>query len=249
MKLGKKAPKHDHRTLRLAKYLAGTPLPAAPASVSWSAKIGTLGEMLNSELGDCTCAAAGHMIQGWTGNAYGEPVILQDQDILLAYEAVGGYIPGDPSTDNGAVEIEVLNYWRNNGLGPAGHKIAAYASVNVKDETELTQAINLFGGIYVGVALPISAQSQIGGVWDVTSGSNSSPGSWGGHAIPILDYDQDTFTCVTWGALQKMTWAFFLAYCDEAYALITPDWIAVDGASPSGFNLATLQSDLALLVS
>ena len=104
-----------------------------------------------------------------------------------------------------------------------------------------------FGGLYAGVALPVSAQRQTGWTWDVTSATPKDFGSWGGHAIPIVAYDSAGLTCVTWGTLQKMTWAFWDAYVDEAYACLTPDWIAADGKAPSGFDLASLQADLSLI--
>src|SRR5580658_8869232 len=57
-KLGKKAPKIDSRTLRLAKYLTAVPPP--PASCDWTKGVTEWGMMLNDALGDCTCAAIGH---------------------------------------------------------------------------------------------------------------------------------------------------------------------------------------------
>jgi hypothetical protein len=41
-----------------------------------------------------------------------------------------------------------------------------------------------------------------------------------------------------------MTWAWFEKYCSEAYALVSKDWLSASGVSPSGFDLATLESDL-----
>jgi hypothetical protein len=240
--LGKAAPRHDPRTLRMARYMQALPPP--PASTDWTGKMGPLGMMDNDRLGCCTCSAAGHLVQVWTGNAQASPVIIPDPDILAAYEGSCGYNPADPSTDQGGVEIDVLNYWRNTGVG--GHKISAYASVNVQHSIEIQQAIALFGGIYIGVALPISAQSQVGGVWDVGTGPNGQAGSWGGHAVPVVGYSAAdmTLTCITWGALQKMTFAFWQAYCDEAYACLSPDFIELSSLSPSGFDVAQLQADL-----
>jgi hypothetical protein len=251
LKLGKRGVKRDLRTLRLARYLAEALPPPPPAAADWTGKIGPLGMMMNDRLGDCTCAAAGHLIQAWTGNAAAAPVVLPDEAILAAYEAVGGYRPGDESTDNGAVELDVLNYWRKpGGFAGSGHVLAAFTSINVLNFTEVKQGVFLFGGIYIGVALPVSAQEQTGPgkVWDVTADpATNGFGSWGGHAIIVLAYDADGLTCVTWGALQRMTWAWFSRYCDEAYALITPDWISADGDTPSGLDLATLQTDLAAI--
>jgi hypothetical protein len=53
---------------------------------------------------------------------------------------------------------------------------------------------------------------------------------------------------VTWGALQTMTWGFWAAYCDEAYAILSPDFLKPKGSqpvTPNGFNLAQLLEDLA----
>ena len=47
--------------------------------------------------------------------------------------------------------------------------------------------------------------------------------------------------------LVPMTNAFFDAYCDEAYALLSQDWIENSGMSPSGFNLAGLTADMQAL--
>ena len=54
-------------------------------------------------------------------------------------------------------------------------------------------------------------------------------------------------TCITWGQAKKMTWAWLDRYCDEAYALVSCDFIESNGASPSGFNFATLEEDLKLV--
>jgi len=53
-----------------------------------------------------------------------------------------------------------------------------------------------------------------------TSG-DGTPGSWGRHAFPVLAYDSRSLTVVTRGAVQSMTWGFWAAYCDEAYAILS----------------------------
>ena len=200
---------------------------------------------MNDQIGDCTCAGMGHAVQVFTANANPPEVTLPDSDILAAYEAACGYNPADPSTDQGGDELTVLAYWKNNGIGPGGHKIAAFSSVSVLNQNEVMQALALFGCLYTGVALPVSAQAQVGFVWDVDSTSAGNPGSWGGHCVVIVQADATGPTCITWGNLQKMTWAFWNRYFDEAYACITPDWIEANGNAPSGFDLAQLQADLA----
>jgi hypothetical protein len=202
--------------------------------------------MLNDTLGDCTCACAGHMIEQWTTYA-GSAVTPPDNSILQAYEAVGGYNPADPNSDKGAVILDVLNYWRNTGI--ANDKIMAFASLEPKNHTEVMDAVVLFGNCYLGVQLPVTAQDQT--VWAVPPGGptgQGAPGSWGGHAIPIVAYDTRGLTVVTWGALKRMTWGFLDAYCDEAYAVLSQDWInKVTMLTPAKFDLATLEADLNLI--
>ena len=240
MKLGRKAIKTDTRTLRLAQYL--TPgLPAAPAAVDWTKGIKDFGMMLNSDLGDCTIAALGHAVQIWSANI-GTETTVADTDILAAYEKWDGYNPSDPSTDQGGVELDVLTDFKRDGL--AGHTLLAFADPAVLNLGEVRQAINLFGGVYIGVSLPVSAQTQ--DVWDVVSGADGEPGSWGGHAVFVCGYDQSGFTCITWGQLKKMTVGFWQTYIDEAHALLGTDWIGAKG-SPNGFDLAQLRADLAQL--
>jgi hypothetical protein len=106
-------------------------------------------------------------------------------------------------------------------------------------------SVYIFGGCYIGLALPISAQTQ--NVWSVPPGSlqgPGAPGSWGGHAVPVVAYDSLGLTVVTWGALKQMTWGFWDAYCDESYGLLSPDWVNAKKIAANGFNLAQLKADL-----
>lgn len=238
--LGKLAPREDARTLRFAKYVDSS-LPRPPRVVDNSHGIEAWGMMGNDELGDCTCAAVGHLVQDWTANASSEVTIIDD-DIIRLYEAVGGYKPGDPSTDNGAVCVDVLNYWRKSGVPGEGDKIAAYVALTPGDYTHVDDAIYLFGGAYVGLQLPLSAQGQT--VWSQSSGPDATAGSWGGHCVAVVGYDGSGLTCVTWGRLQRMTWGFWHTYCDEAYAVLDKDWLKADAIAPSGLNLAALMADL-----
>jgi hypothetical protein len=194
---------------------------------------------MNDTLGDCTCAGAGHQIMAWTANA-GKLAIPADADILNAYETITGYTPSDPSTDQGAVELDVLKYWR--GTGIAGHRIGAFAAIPVKRQSAQRYAqiaINLFGGIYIGLSLPQSATSP-SDVWDVVPNDEIE----GGHAVNCVAYDADFIYCVTWGQIQKMTWEFYRTYCDEAYAIISADFLNGQGQTPEGFNLDQLNRDL-----
>ncbi|MDE2107117.1 MAG: hypothetical protein KGL39_58460 [Patescibacteria group bacterium] len=241
--LGKKQAKADLRTKLFEDYYTG--LPVLKDSVDWGKLVPEWGMMLNDKIGDCTCAGAGHLIMDWSSNA-NKLVTPSDHDILKAYEDVSGYNPANPRSDNGAAELDVLNYWRNTGI--AGHKILAFVQVNVKNVNHVKAAIQLFGGVYAGVQLPVSAQGksewvmpQLGMPQDVI------PGSWGGHAIPIVAFDEKQCTCITWGQRLQMDWLFWLTYMEECWSIVTEDFIAANGMSPSGFNLQALMDDLKAL--
>jgi hypothetical protein len=244
-RLGCKAKKIDSRTLKMAKYLASG-LPPAPPSVDWTKSITVWGMMLNDQLGCCTIAGLGHAIQTWVSNASmpnADTLNVTDAEILKGYEDFDEYNPQDPSTDQGGIELDVLNDFKKQGF--AGATLSSFVSVNVKNLAEVRQAIDLFGGVYIGVELPLSAQGQT--IWDVIPtdpGESNLAGSWGGHCVWVPKYDETSFTCITWGAPQKITVEFWKAYVDEAYAMLSPQWI--EAIPPVGrFDLATLQADIA----
>jgi hypothetical protein len=245
MKLGKHPAKIDSRTLRLGKYLAPN-LPAPPVSVDWFKGKTSFGMMLNDTLGDCTIAGVAHAIQVWSLNTGIERTIT-DARVLFLYEKWDGYNPADPSTDQGGEELRVLNLWKKYGAG--GVALKSYVDPNVLNFTEIKRSIQLFGGVYIGVQLPLSAQNQP--IWTVVpdNGTGSTvPGSWGGHCVFVAAYDEEGLTCITWGATLKMTWDFWKTYVDEAHCLLSADWLTSKG-SPSGLNLAQLEADLRIVSS
>jgi hypothetical protein len=246
MKLGRKAVKTDTRTLRLARYLTAE-LPRPHAARDWTKGITNFGMMGNDQLGDCTIAACGHAVQVWSANTTGETTI-PDSDILKAYESWCGYVAGDPSTDNGGVELDVLTDWRQlTGGCFVNDPLLGYADANVANMPEVHSAIELFGGAYIGISLPLTAQNQ--SIWDVVADDgtgNTVPGSWGGHAVFVPKYDRTTLTCITWGELMPMTYAFWTKYVDEAHVLLGQNWLTARG-TPQGFNLAAMQTDLGLI--
>ncbi len=242
MKLGRKAVKSDSRTLKLSRYVKPT-LPPAPPVVDWSKGLTEWGLMLNDKLGDCTIAGAAHAVQVWTMNT-GSMVTVPDPVILNYYETWDGYQPGNPATDTGGVEMDVLKNWQKQGFDK--HRLLAYTEAAWTNLEEVRQAMHLFGGMYIGLNLPNTAKTQ--DIWDVVpnGGPESQAGSWGGHCVYVVGYDQKGFTCITWGMLKTMTLAFWNAYVDEAYVLLAADWLEKKG-SPVGFDLDQLQADLKLI--
>lgn len=242
LKLGKKrGVVKDPRTLLFADYSNRKKLlPQAPASVRHTFGI-TFRMFVNDRIGDCTIAAPANFDIAVSRGK----VVLTDEQVIAAYSAVTGYNPKTGANDNGAYLLDVCNYWRSKGIG--GRKILAFTSVNPQKWEQLRLANWLFGGVYIGLDLPVSAQRQA--TWDVPKGGTTGdgePGSWGGHAVTIEDLTSDTAgTLVTWGEKKKFTRHFIEAYCSEAYAVISPDWLARhNGKTPQGFNEQQLMADL-----
>jgi hypothetical protein len=151
LKLGKQVARHDARTLLLASYVTPA-LPAPPPQHDLTSKINSWGMMENDQLGDCTCAAAGHLIMEWTANAGKKMATPTDKQIVAAYSAITGYNPSTGANDNGAVEIDVLNYWRQSGI--AKHKIGAYVALEPSNHIHIMDSVYVFEGCYIGLQLP-----------------------------------------------------------------------------------------------
>lgn len=246
-RLGKHPPVVDERTLRFGKYL--TPqLPAPPASVTNYDKVPSWPMYDNDQYGDCTCAAAGHMIQNWTASA-GTEVTPPDQTVLAFYEH---FVGSPPPPDAGCDMLSVLRYWRRAGLGQ--DKITAFASLELQSQPQAQTAVYLFGSLYIGVALPDFAVAQganwLDIPWVVPAGGavgDAAPNSSNGHCIPAVGYDAEQLWIVTWGALKSMGWDFYNAYADEAFAVLSQDFIESSGVAPEGFDLNALKADLSTL--
>jgi hypothetical protein len=245
VKLGKRPAAIDRRTLALENYVHALQLPSIPHSYAWSGKVSRWGMMLNNQIGCCAIAGPGHLVEAWNAND-GRNVVINDNEVLREYEKVGGYNPNDPSTDQGCVLLDVMRTWQRDGL--FGHKVGAFASVSQSHDM-VAASMYLFGGLVIGLALPIAAQNQT--IWDAPSafhrGGIYAPGSWGGHCVILLDYDATYLTCITWGAKKKLTWAFLDAYCDERYAAISTDFLGPDNKAPNGFDSVALAADLAMV--
>jgi hypothetical protein len=248
MKFGKLAPKQHQKTLMMAKYTTEMVRRDVPRKVWREYKVppSLWGMFDNDEYGDCTCAAIAHMLMLVTSHT-GPMVVPTNLDVLNAYSAVSGFDQISGANDNGAAITDVLAYWQSNGI--AGHKILGWASVGPSQQT-IKQAIWMFGAVNLGVRLPKSAMDQFAGhqPWSVSLHEDNT--IEGGHSIPNFGYGSEGTNCITWGQRQGMTWEWFTKFADEAYVVITEDWLdKATQLTPSGFDLATLQADLAALKS
>lgn len=265
MRLGKAPKRDDSRNVQLADYIrAARNRHAIPSYVRWQDQLmaGTgpwRWDMLgNDKWGDCVEASALNLIRMWTNLSPNPDVTPSTLDAVAAYRAQTGFSPSDPNSDNGTDMLTSLKWWRKTGyiVRPSRveptfrqHTIELFAEIQPRQTDVARLAIAEFGGIYIGADLPMTAQQQLAsGKWGLTNSSRgqAAPGSWGGHCMAVVGYDPSHCYVVTWGQVVAMTWGFFTRYVDEAYAVLSPDWVWLDRA-PSGFAVNELRADIGTL--
>ena len=237
-KLGKLDARKDGRDLKFSSYVDKDKLIAGLPTVYNHDKLGiTWGMLGNDQYGDCVIAGAGHETMIFSVEGLGKPALMDATRTVADYHTICG------SGDNGCDVRTVLGYRKQNGIHDstnAVHKIAGYTSMNI-DIDEVKLAVYYFSAVGIGIQFPASAMTQFNNKqpWDVVAGSAID----GGHYIPIIGYDDKYLYCVTWGAVQPMTYAFFQKYCDEAYCIFSVEELK-NGLSVEGFNQSQLQYDL-----
>jgi hypothetical protein len=230
----------DARTLAFGRYL-GAELPAPPVAVDWSKAVKRWPMYANDRYGDCTCAAAGHMVEAWTAAA-GRQRTPTERAVLELYEQ---FTP--PGPENGCSMLDVLRYWRKSGLGT--DRIDAFALLAPTNVKQAKQSLAIFGGCYLGLQLPqflAEAEDLMAVPWTLRPygmRGDGAPDPYAGHCVNAVGYDRRNVYVVTWGAVKAMSWGFYGAYCDESYAVLSEDFLK-ERVTPAGFDLKQLQADL-----
>lgn len=237
-RFGKHPPKVDYRTLQFKKYLkAGIALPPAAFNVldTVYAKLKVndptkLFPMDGNDLyGDCTIAALAHAITTYRGLLGKKEIMAQKAVTKLYFHLSGGQ-------DSGLNELDVLNYWQSKKV--ATDKILAFVKIDPKNHTHVQQAIQMFGGVYLGFQVQQNCQQEFQARQPWTPGPLTNDG----HAVFAVAYDASGLTVLTWGNTQAATWAWWDECVDESYAILPPE--AQTSGFAEGFDFAQLQADL-----
>jgi hypothetical protein len=224
-----------------------------PAARDWSMVDGrplVFPMFANDRLSNCVFASLGHSQIVQSANS-GAEVAVTEAEIVDAYQRLGGYVPSDPSTDNGANMLEVgLRCY--GGETVAGQTLEAIVAVNPRDNDMLAVASEFFGGLWLGWDLPKAWQDA--DVWDVSPTGSSSgdwaPRSWGGHATSSQAWSPALRGLKTWTIDKPYTPAAAHLYCEEAYGLVWKElWTRLQGGlCPAGLDLQKLRDLMALVV-
>ena len=246
-KLGRLAPHPEttHPRVKVGAHMTGR--IDVPPTIAYYSEVKSFPMLLNDRLGDCTAAGFWHDVQAWRAAVNDLTFMPTNTNALHLYEKTGHYRPGHPNTDRGANEQDVLAYMTRRGVD--GHKIDAFASVDVTKQTEILTSLYAFGGLYIGIQCPQSMQDQFSegmqnGTMPVIDYVPGSPIE-GGHCIVILGWDGTNYLAVTWGAVVKVTPAFWEHYTEEAWAIVSFDFLNAKGLDPAGIDLKGLVAEFA----
>ena len=202
----------------------------------------------NNSLGDCVIASSYQALGTWTGNANGAPFLATDAQIIADYSAIGGYVPGNPATDQGCDIQTALNYYASKGFAD-GSKLLGSLAVDPTNQQECEQAVFLFEDTSIRMDLPApwvaSMPTGNGFVWDIAG----PPVPANGHCIQAYGYSASGLLVDTWGLLGTLTWAAVAMYCassagGDLYVGINPDQVASgQSIAPNGVAWADLLAD------
>lgn len=257
-KMGRRRPIAPGPRFQFRNYVKPS-LPAPPETCDYTKP--ALTELANiyenDELGDCVIACMAHLEGILTADAGVPAASFSNDQITALYSAIGGYVPGDPSTDNGCDEQTALNYWQHRGLVQSKkptqrHKCSAWMSVDGSNPTEVRTALWLFENLVFGMELPNNWINPMptgsGFLW---GGTRAEPDPDNGHCVCGVGYDPDAVDIDSWGMLGGITYGAIGRYAvpsanGELYTVISQDGIAqATQKAPNGFDWAQLLADFA----
>jgi hypothetical protein len=238
-------PKIDSRNLKLENYVLSSGL-LYPEEIDWTSAVPSYGMFQNDNFSCCTLSGVANLILQMSYNS-GKQYQISDDDVLKAYSDITGFDPARPETDNGAHLIDVLNYWRQVGIG--GNKIAAFVELDINNLAQIFGALYAFGGIYAGADLPkiIEEEPLFWDIDDPNFQGDSKPGTWGPHCVVLGAASLQFLGSITWGEIQRLTLPFFSNYFFQAFAVLDDLWLSTSGITLSGLDLNGLNEDLKMV--
>lgn len=198
----------------------------------------------NDEVGDCTIAGIMHVAGSQSQLGVGPELLYSTQQSLTFYEKCWGYVPGEPSTDQGGTLQGTLQYAKQNPSIMPGYDLDAYGQLSDMSWAGLTTALKLFGTVYVAVNLPQSAEDQFnaGEPWTYVGDQPV-----GGHCITLTGFDggANSGRMATWGKPdQEVQMEWWDQYGSEAWVAYSKVLLRQNGEAVNGLNEAALLADM-----
>jgi hypothetical protein len=242
---GKLPPVHKPAHLALGDFVDRCiALPKVPAH-GWefavpADKLSVLG---NDVWGNCALAGALGLAQAQSWNV-GKNLVPRTEEAVQAYTQVTGFDPnagpsGNNPTDNGTVLTDALDFWQKTGFAISDsngketiHKIDGWFTVDYTSVAMMRWAAWFFGGSYLGVNLPQSAEDDT----DNWIFDPNSP-TIGGHCVDRLGEGSAGGKTRSWGMIIPTQQAFYSARVDEAYVVMGPDFLNSLDKTPLGVDV------------
>jgi hypothetical protein len=243
-KTGKRERTPDSNDLMLANYVDPDHVKKVFAAIVQEAELGIFDfsegvtdwmMLLNNKLGDCV--PAGIMeTQYVLSRLGGHHFDRSDQAAEKNYEAMGGYVPGDASTDQGCDLRVAAKVWQKQGVldsdGTPRHA-GLYVFLEPGNVPLLFWAIKMLKAAVLGYDLPRSAMEQTYAaeeknetpVWTFDSSSPSE----GGHCVPsfgrmeltINDSGLVVAKSASWGMNTMIATDFIENKMDDGFVVVS----------------------------
>lgn len=228
-------PNETHPRLYVDDFFKWHAVKASAPTVSYAAPAISFPMDLNDQLGDCVIAGMDHVqmavsyARSSSCQSWGDALCLQ------SYGQIGGYVNGDPSTDNGCVIQDALSFWRKNPI--AGQEITFFGALRKRDRATRILAMQDFGPLITGYQLPESAEQQFPDPWVPVAGSPIA----GGHCAPQMGElnEENEIELCSWAAIVRANKAFFMEYEDEAWV------VGFEGFNPANLDTEAMNAALA----
>ncbi len=241
--------------LKLRDYMDITALPPIPAGSFGHMNMVTSswGMLMNDTLGCCVIAGAEHEHMLWGAESYlGQP-IFNNACTVKNYEAIGGYQPGHPETDQGCDMLHAAQMRMHTGILDASgqrHFIGAALELDCTpghlNMDQFWYAAWLFDGLGLGIQVTKSWERDFadGKPWDGADYNINDV--VGGHYVPVMaredDNGQFSADVVTWGQHHPITVSGLQASAMTVLVYVTQEKLH-NGVDMEGLGWADLQSD------
>jgi hypothetical protein len=247
VRLGRRPAVADPRVPFLHQLAASRPLPAAPDHSNYYAgpeEQSAWGMLGNDTLGDCVPAAVLHLAKVHASYA-DAPIEPTTAEAIEAYETQG-YVPGNPSTDQGSVMLGptgIMQRWLTHGFSAGGRlsKIDGFVQLRPTVLEDWRQGLHYFEGLLLGIRLPANVVAgdvvpfnwrnplgPIAGLHEILAvGCFAASGEW------LID-------TVTWGMRCRMPWTTAERITEEVQAVLNPAALNKAGVNADGFDRAAL---------
>jgi hypothetical protein len=250
--LGCRLPVATPPAMHFGNYrMKSLPNPPGACNYGTMASKSLASTFLNLVQGCCVIAWGAHVL-GVVSSLIGQEIIVSNAQVDVQYGAIGGYVPGDPSTDNGCDPYTAMAYWMRVGW-PQGVKVSGMALLDATDPYSCQDGVLLMENAGCWCALPDAwvnpFPEKSGFWWDVAGPPNPK----NGHAFGVYGYTAKGMLIGEWGITGGITWAAAAKYCVPAVGggmatLLLSDTIARgQQKAPNGFAWDSLTSDITLM--